>query len=43
MPDLFTWMLVFIRVSAMLMLFPVFSITNVPVQRSGMAGLGRET
>lgn len=32
MPDLFTWMLVFIRVSAMLMLFPVFSITNVPVQ-----------
>ena len=31
MPDLFTWMLVFIRVSAMLMLFPVFSITNVPV------------
>ena len=32
MPDLFTWMLVFLRVGSMLMLFPVFSITNVPVQ-----------
>ncbi|HUD82662.1 MAG TPA: flagellar biosynthetic protein FliR [Candidatus Saccharimonadales bacterium] len=32
MPDLTNWMMVFLRVSAMLSVFPVFSATNFPVQ-----------
>lgn len=32
MPDLTNWMMVFLRVSAMLSIFPVFSATNFPVQ-----------
>jgi flagellar biosynthetic protein FliR len=32
MPDLLNWLLVFLRASALLAIFPVFSISNVPVQ-----------
>ncbi|HZQ45444.1 MAG TPA: flagellar biosynthetic protein FliR [Verrucomicrobiae bacterium] len=32
MPDLTNWMMVFLRVSAMLSIFPVFSASNFPVQ-----------
>jgi len=32
MPDLLTWLLVFLRASSLIAVFPVFSITNVPVQ-----------
>ena len=32
MPDPLNWLLVFLRASAFLAIFPVFSITNVPVQ-----------
>ncbi|HUD49582.1 MAG TPA: flagellar biosynthetic protein FliR [Candidatus Baltobacteraceae bacterium] len=32
MPDLTNWMMVFLRVSAMLAVFPVFSAVNFPVQ-----------
>src|SRR6185369_2587509 len=30
--DLTNWMMVFVRVSALLAIFPIFSMTNVPVQ-----------
>ena len=30
--DLTNWMLVFVRVSALLAIFPIFSMQNVPVQ-----------
>ena len=32
MPDLLNWLLVFLRITAFLAIFPVFSITNIPVQ-----------
>ena len=32
MPDLTNWMMVFVRVSAMLSVFPIFSMRNFPVQ-----------
>lgn len=32
MPDLLNWLLVFLRASAFIMVFPVFSTTNIPVQ-----------
>jgi flagellar biosynthesis protein FliR len=32
MPELITWMMVFLRVSSMLAVFPVFSAANFPVQ-----------
>ena len=32
MPDLLNWLLVFLRASALLSIFPVFSATNIPVQ-----------
>ena len=32
MPDLLNWLLVFLRASALLSIFPVFSATNFPVQ-----------
>jgi len=32
MSELITWLMVFLRVSAMLAVFPIFSATNFPVQ-----------
>ncbi len=32
MPDVLNWLLVFLRASALLAIFPVFSATNIPVQ-----------
>lgn len=32
MPDVFNWLLVFLRASALMTVFPVFSATNFPVQ-----------
>jgi len=32
MPDLLNWLLVFLRASALIAVFPVFAISNVPVQ-----------
>lgn len=32
MPDIFNWLLVFLRASALMTVFPVFSATNIPVQ-----------
>src|SRR5881396_1399326 len=40
MPDLLNWLLVFLRASALLVIFPVFSANNFPVQlRVALAGL----
>jgi len=41
MPDLTNWLLVFVRASALLAIFPLFSATNVPIHvRIGLGAFG---